>query len=66
MHCSPHPMLHEQIWKLNQNKYIMCMVLVIQLQNDNCLVKNITTSYILRFLKKNSKKFTIPQIGKYL
>ena len=31
------------------------MVLVIQLQNDNCLVKNITTSYLLRFLKKLHK-----------
>ena len=34
------------------------MVLVIQLQNDNCLVKNIPTSYLLkhlRFLKKSPK-----------
>ena len=33
----------------------MCIVLVIQLQNDNCLVKNITTSFLLRFLKKTPK-----------
>ena len=34
------------------------MVLVIQLQNNNCLVKNIPTSYLLkhlRFLKKLRK-----------